>query len=116
MTDWNSIRADFPALTNWTYLNTATYGHVPRRGMDALNGHFAHRDELACSDFLAWYDDADRMRQPIAKLINATPDDIAFIPNAATAMGLLTSGMDWKPGDNIVTLSDEFPNQLYLRR
>jgi cysteine desulfurase/selenocysteine lyase len=114
MTDWNAIRTDFPALTNWTYLNTATYGHVPRHGMEALNGHFAHRDELACSDFLAWYDDADRMRQPIAKLINAAPDDIAFIPNAATAMGLLTSGIDWKPGDNIVTLCDEFPNQLYL--
>src|ERR1700722_1477048 len=114
MTDWNAIRADFPALSNWTYLNTATYGHVPRRAMDALNAHFAHRDELACSDFLSWYDDADRMREPIAKLINAAPDDIAFIPNSATAMGLLTGGIDWKPGDNIVTLCDEFPNQLYL--
>ncbi len=114
MTDWNTIRADFPALANWTYLNTATYGHIPRRAMTALNEHFTHRDELACSDFLSWYDEADRMREPIAKLINASPDDIAFIPNSATAMGLLTSGIDWKRGDNIVTLCDEFPNQLYL--
>jgi cysteine desulfurase/selenocysteine lyase len=112
--DWNAIRAEFPALAHWTYLNTATYGHVPRRSVEANARHFAHRDELACSDFLAWYDEADRMREPVAQLIHATPDDIAFIPNAATALGLVAGGIDWKPGDNLVTLGEEFPNQLYL--
>ena len=112
--DWNAIRAEFPALTHWTYLNTATYGQIPRRSVEAIARHFAHRDELACSDFLTWYDQADCMRAPIARLINATPADIAFIPNAATALGLVAGGIDWKPGDNVVTLAGEFPNQLYL--
>jgi selenocysteine lyase/cysteine desulfurase len=112
--DWNAIRAEFPALAHWTYLNTATYGQIPRRSVDALARHFAHRDELACSDFLAWYDQAERMRTPVARLINAAPSDIAFIPNAATALGLVAGGIDWNPGDNVVTLSGEFPNQLYL--
>jgi cysteine desulfurase / selenocysteine lyase len=112
--DWSAVRADFPALENWTYLNTATYGHVPRRSVAAIARHFAHRDELACSDFLAWYDESDRIRASIARLINATPDDIAFIPNSATALGLIAGGIDWKPGDNVVTLADEFPNQLYI--
>ncbi len=112
--DWSAVRADFPALEHWTYLNTATYGHVPRRSATAIARHFAHRDELACSDFLAWYDESDRIRASIARLINATPDDIAFIPNSATALGLIAGGIDWKPGDNVVTLADEFPNQLYV--
>ena len=113
-TDWTAVRAEFPALQHWTYLNTATYGQLPRRATLAIAQHFAHRDELACSDFLAWYEDAERMRTPLASLIHATPDDIAFIPNSATALGLVAGGIDWKPGDNIVTLGDEFPNQLYL--
>jgi cysteine desulfurase/selenocysteine lyase len=112
--DWNAIRAEFPALAHWTYLNSATYGQIPRRSVDAIARHFAHRDELACSDFLSWYDQAECMRAPIARLINATPADIAFIPNAATALGLVAGGIDWKPGDNVVTLGGEFPNQLYL--
>jgi cysteine desulfurase/selenocysteine lyase len=112
--DWSAVRADFPALEDWTYLNTATYGHVPRRSVAAIARHFAHRDELACSDFLNWFDEIDSVRASIARLINATPDDIAFIPNSATALGLIAGGIDWKPGDNVVTLADEFPNQLYI--
>ena len=112
--DWNAIRAEFPALAHWTYLNSATYGQIPRRSVEAIARHFAHRDELACSDFLTWYDQAERVRAPIARLINATPSDIAFIPNAATALGLVAGGIHWNPGDNLVTLGGEFPNQLYL--
>jgi len=112
--DWNSVRAEFPALANWTYLNTATYGQVPRRGVEANARHFAHRDQLACSDFLSFYDEAEAFRTPIATLIGAQPDDIAFIPNSSTALGLLAAGIEWKRGDNVITLADEFPNCLYL--
>ena len=112
--DWNAIRAEFPALKNWTYLNTATYGHVPTRGSAAIACHFAHRNELACSDFLAWYDESDRIRESVARLIHAAPQDIAFIPNSSFAIGLMAGGLDWKRGDNVVTLADEFPNCLYL--
>jgi selenocysteine lyase/cysteine desulfurase len=112
--DWNSVRAEFPALAHWTYLNTATYGQVPARAVAANARHFAHRDELACSDFLAWYDEAEAFRTPIARLIGAQPDDIAFIPNSSTALGLVAAGIEWRRGDNVVTLADEFPNCLYL--
>ncbi len=111
--DWRAVRAEFPALERWTFLNTATYGQMPRRAVEAAARHYAHRDELACSDFLSWFDDADRIRGLIAQLIHSAPEDIAFIPNAATALGLLLGGLDWQPGDRIVTLQDEFPNNLY---
>ena len=112
--DWNAVRAEFPALENWTYLNTATYGQVPTRGAEAVARHFAHRNALACSDFLAWYDESDQIRGTLARLIHAEADDIAYIPNSSTAMGLVAGGIDWKQGDNVVTLADEFPNCLYL--
>jgi len=112
--DWSAVRAEFPALANWTYLNSATFGQLPKRGVAAVNQHWAHRDELACSDFLDWYSDADRLRVAVAGLIHCSADDIAFIPHAAAGLGVITSGIDWKRGDNVVTLTDEFPNYLYL--
>jgi cysteine desulfurase / selenocysteine lyase len=111
--DWTAIRSEFPALENWTYLNTATFGQLPRRAHEAMARHLAHRDELACSDFLAWYDDADRLRAKIARLISCAADDIAFVPNASTALGLLISGIEWRRGDQVLTLEHEFPNNLY---
>jgi cysteine desulfurase/selenocysteine lyase len=111
--NWEKIRDDFPALANWTYLNTATYGQVPRRAVEAMNQHSEQRDELASTNFLDWYTDTDRMRASIAQLIHAGPDDIAFVPNAAAALSIVLSGIAARPGDNIVTLDDEFPNYLY---
>jgi cysteine desulfurase/selenocysteine lyase len=111
--DWERIRDEFPSLRGWTYLNTATYGQMPRSGARAMADHIAHRDELACSDFLSWFDDADRLRGSIARLINATPGDIAFTGVASASLAILLSGIEWKPGDQIITLLNEFPNNLY---
>jgi cysteine desulfurase/selenocysteine lyase len=111
--DWERIREEFPALRQWTFLNTATFGQLPRRAVSAMQHHLARRDALACSDFLSWFDDADEIRRSIAQLIHARLEDIAFFPNASAALSLLIAGIDWKPGDEILTLENEFPNNLY---
>jgi selenocysteine lyase/cysteine desulfurase len=111
--NWNAIRTQFPALKNWTYLNTATFGQVSTRAYDAVARHFAHRNELASADFLSWFDEMDGVRASVARLINCQPTDIAFINNASSGLAILLRGLDWKPGDQVVTLEDEFPNQLY---
>jgi cysteine desulfurase/selenocysteine lyase len=111
--NWDEVRSEFPALAHWTYLNTATFGQLPRRATEAAARHFAHRDELACSDFIGWYEDADRLRAKIGRLIHCSPDDIAFISNASVALSLLLAGLDWRPGDRVLTLEHEFPNNLY---
>lgn len=111
--DWEAIRAEFPALAGRTYLNTATYGQLPRAAVERAVQHFHRRDAQACADFLEWFDDLDPLRAVIGRLIHATAADIAFIPNASSALALAMSGFDWQAGDEILTLEDEFPNQLY---
>src|SRR6185295_15956773 len=112
--NWTKIRAEFPALQRWTYLNSATYGQMPRCAVDAITHHSEQRDEFACTNFLDWYADTDRMRATIARLIHAEPDDIAFVSNAAAALSIVVSGLAPAGDDNIVTLDDEFPSYLYL--
>jgi selenocysteine lyase/cysteine desulfurase len=112
--NWEFVRVQFPALRSWTYLNSATYGQMPLRAQKAVERHFSTRDETACTDFLTWFDDADRIRGVVAELIGCKAEDIAFAMNAAAALSLFLGGIDWKPGDRIVTLRDEFPNQYYF--
>jgi selenocysteine lyase/cysteine desulfurase len=114
MVDWSTVRAEFPALSGLTFLNTATYGQLPQRAVQAAMAHFERRDEHACADFLEWFDDMDDLRASVARLINAEPSDIAFANNAATALSWLLLGLEWKPGDQIITLQHEFPNNLYF--
>jgi len=111
--NWEAIRTQFPALENWTWLNTATFGQIPVRTRTAVDRHFARRDETASADFLTWFDDVDEIRAIIGQLINCRAEDIAFAMNAASALSLFLHGMDWHAGDRIVTLRDEFPNQYY---
>ncbi len=112
--DWNALRMEFPALALWTYLNTATYGQMPRRASDAVRRHLARREESGCDDFLAWFDDMDAIRASCARLIHCEASDIAFVVNAATGLATLVMGLPWQPGDEVLTLDDEFPNQLYV--
>jgi cysteine desulfurase/selenocysteine lyase len=114
MPDWRAVREEFPALRKWTYLNSATYGQLPTRTTEAVADHFRRRDEMACADFLSWFDDADAIRASIATLINASPHDIAFFTHAAGPVSLVAKSIDFEPGDRILTLEHEFPNHLYL--
>jgi selenocysteine lyase/cysteine desulfurase len=113
MIDWDAIRNEFPALQNWTYLNTASFGQLSRRTTEAVARHFVRRDEYACEDFLDWFDDADQIRAAIARLIHCQPEDVAFFVNASAALSLLAGAIPWTPGDRVLTLEDEFPNHLY---
>jgi len=110
---WDTVRSEFPALENWTFLNTATFGQLPKCATEAVAKHLAHRDEMACADWLTWYDDADRMRGLIGRLIGCAASDIAFITTASSALSMFLAGIDWKPGDRVVTLENEFPNNIY---
>ena len=113
-TEWRAIRAQFPVLRDWVYLNTATFGPVPRCALEASRRHEQRRDDRACLDFLDWFDDADQVRALAARLMGARGDDIAFIPNTGTALGWLIQGIVWKPGDRVVALEQEFPNNTYF--
>jgi cysteine desulfurase / selenocysteine lyase len=111
--DWASVRREFPALQDWTFLNTATYGQLPRAAVQATSAHYERRDAYACTDFLDWFDDIDAIRASVARLIHGSAEDIAFITNAASALSLLMDGIEWRPADQIIALEHEFPNNIY---
>lgn len=113
MAKWPEIRSRFPALVGRTFLNSATIGQMPAAASDAIREHLLRRDRWAGADLVSWYDDLDRLRGKIGQLIHASAEDIAFVPSTAHALAILLQGMDWKQGDRILTLEDEFPNNSY---
>ncbi len=110
---WPEIRSQFPALADRTFLNSATYGQLPLASKLAVTAHLDRRDRHACTDFLSWFDDLEQLRAAIGRLIHSSADDIAFITSASQGLATVLAGIDWRRGDEIVTLEHEFPNHLY---
>jgi len=46
-------------------------------------------------------------------MIGAQSDEIALVGNTTAGISLVAEGFNWQPGDNVVTLADEFPSNLY---
>lgn len=111
--NWDEIRKEFSALEHTTWLNSATYGQMPRAGRAAMIEHLDRRDQLACRDFLSWFDDMDAVRADAGRLVGCGEDDIAFADNAAQVLSFFLGSFDWQEGDRVLTLRNEFPNQFY---
>ena len=111
--DWAAVRREFPALQDWTFLNTATYGQfrvrLCRRRRSIMRVAMRWRAPISSE----WFDDADAVRASAARLVQAEADDIAFITNASSALSILMAGIEWQPGDQVIALQHEFPNNLY---
>jgi selenocysteine lyase/cysteine desulfurase len=60
-----------------------------------------------------WNRGIARLRQRVAELINARPEEVALISNTTAGIGLVAEGFPWQQGDNVVTLDNEFPSNLY---
>lgn len=111
--NWEEVRSLFPSLANKTFLNSATMGQLPRTASEAVVAHLQRRDYSAAVDAPKWFDDLDRLRGKLGQLVNAQATDIAFIPTTSHGLSIPLNGIDWQPGDRIVTLDPEFPNNTY---
>jgi selenocysteine lyase/cysteine desulfurase len=61
----------------------------------------------------AFYKHAEHVRKLCSQLINAAPEEIAFVKNTTEGVGWVANGLNWKKGDNVVTTNVEFPANIY---
>ena len=58
-------------------------------------------------------DEANRVRELVSRLINASPDSIALTRSTGHGISLLAQGLEWKAGDNVVGATGEYPANVY---
>jgi selenocysteine lyase/cysteine desulfurase len=118
--DLDHVRAQFPELQRVTYLNVGTYGLVPecalQKELEAVAAF--DRGGQACKVELGGIQ--ERVRQRVAAMLGAGPEEIAITRNATDGNNLVLAGLDWKPGDEIISTDEEHPSLqhplLYLQK
>jgi cysteine desulfurase / selenocysteine lyase len=110
---WDDLRAKMPVVEKWAYFDHAGVAPLPGPTADVLI-EFA-RDNAAngVANWNRWRTTVETARGLGAKLIGADPDEIAVIHNTTEGINFIAEGFPWHAGDNVVTLSSEFPSNLY---
>jgi cysteine desulfurase / selenocysteine lyase len=102
----------FPLVEHYIHMNHAGVSPMSRRAGAAIEKVIDASVNRPYRDHWA-QDEADRVRELIARLINASADSIALTRSTAHGMSLLAQGLDWNAGDNIVGATGEYPANVY---
>jgi kynureninase len=111
MPDWKALRAEFPLLERYIYLNACSLGPLPRRGRAALARYSQDWDEKGTPVwFYDWLPLLDRFRAKVAELLNAPTGSTAIAPSVSVALSTLASGLPLPAGrDKILIGGLDFP-------
>lgn len=55
----------------------------------------------------------NRTRESAARLINASPEEIALLGPTSLGLSLIANGIAWAPGDEVVCYLDDYPANVY---
>ncbi|CAN5703758.1 aminotransferase class V-fold PLP-dependent enzyme [soil metagenome] len=94
---------------NICFLNHGSFGATPRH-ITGLQRTFHTQME---ADPVRWFVETlepllDAARTRIAALVNADPEDLAFIPNATTGVATVLANLRLNPGDELLTSDHEY--------
>ena len=108
-----TFRAEMEAVTAaCTFLDHAAVSPLPRRVRQAMARYVDHRG--VTFGFKEEYESiAPRLRAAIARLIGATPEEIAFVQNTSLGLNIAAQSLPLKPGDNVIFCDMEFPSNVY---
>ena len=110
------MHPEFPLSSEILYLNHAAVAPWPRRTVDAVSRFALENGTRGAAGYLKWMKTESRLRERLAALINAeSPADIALAKNTSEALSIIAYGLDWKPGDKIVGIAQEFPSNRIVR-
>jgi selenocysteine lyase/cysteine desulfurase len=103
----------FPVTREWIYLNHAAVGPLPAHVLAAARHYLDAISRGGDHHWLETYQVVEDTRALVARLVGARPEEIAFTRNASEGIGVLASGLDWRPGDNVVLPAAEFPANVF---
>lgn len=108
-----SYRSEFPVTQKYIYLDHAGVSPISLRVKSAIETYISEASLGGAFHYPKWAQQIVATRRSCAKLINAEPDEIAFVKNTSHGLSIVAKGLDWKPGDNVLIYEKEFPSNVY---
>jgi cysteine desulfurase / selenocysteine lyase len=111
--DWHAFRKHFPVTARWAFLDHAAVAAPPDVCADALKAWADDKAVNGVTSYHPWAQRVEETRRRAGRLLNADPLDVCFVGSTTHGIGLIAEGYPWKPGDNVVTVAEEYPSNQY---
>ncbi len=102
-----------PIAQRWAYFDHAAVAPLPRATQEAVVAWAQQAAEDGDTVWPSWQKRVEECRTLAARLLDADPAEVALIHSTSEGIGLVAEGYPWRPGDNVVTLDNEFPSNQY---
>jgi selenocysteine lyase/cysteine desulfurase len=109
----SSQRHLFNIPADVAYFNTAYFSPQLRVVSDAGLDGVRRKEQPWKIGPRHFFEESERVRKAFADLIEASADDIAFVPSVSYGIGMAAAFVDIKAGDEIIVLQDQFPSNYY---
>ena len=110
---FESYRREFPVTEKYIYLDHSGVAPTSLRVKSAIEKFLNEAAEGGAFHYPKWAQRVNEIRSACARLINAGPDELAFVKSTSHGLSIVAEGLDWKPGDNVLIYEKEFPSNLY---
>lgn len=111
--DITEIRSHFPITKNHYFFNHASISPMP---LDVVNAIKEFNEDIMLHGNMherRWIRQVEKTREMYARMINAEPEEIAFIKSTSQAISIICKGMKFKKKEKILTADVEFPANIY---
>lgn len=110
---WSEFRSQFPVTEQLIYLNHAGIAPLCRASAEAMKDLAEDALRHGSFHYDEWLATYDAVRRAAARLIGASPGEIALVKNTSEGVATVALGMAWKPGDRLVCFEEEFPANYF---
>jgi len=108
-----AIRQLFPITERYAYLRNGSLGPLSLRVVAAMNECITDMENNGAANPFEWYERREEVRGFAARLIGAEPAEIAFTRNTSHGLLIVSNGISWRDGDNVISAETEYPANVY---
>ena len=109
------LREQIPVCQRYTYVNTGWSGPSPLSVTRAIRDRLDHEMEEGPTTpgvYESGQDIQERARAGVARLLNASAEEILLTENTTQGLNIVINGLPWQPGDEIITCNLEHSSVL----
>ncbi len=112
--DAQALRAQFPVLERFAYLNSGSDGPLPGAAVAAAQEELAdaERSGRVTPHFVRRFELQDELRSAYARLLGTSADEVALTTSASDGLGRAIAGMGLGPDDEVITSDQEHPGLI----
>jgi selenocysteine lyase/cysteine desulfurase len=107
------IRELFPIVNRTLYFDAASLSPYCTPVIKAQERFARERRDLGSLQYDEWYEKIDNSRRRASGLIQAIPEEVAFVKNTTEGVNLTAQLIDWKKDDEVLVCDCDFPTNIF---